>query len=87
MTPLGDAGSAPARLDQLFRARAFWRFAMGTRRGDLRRLVRQYGRPATSVFPTGAYYLGGTYGADVNVQIPITEVTNPKFTGCLDRNP
>jgi hypothetical protein len=53
--------------------------------GDLRRLIRQYGRDAESVFPTGAYFKGGVYGTDVNFPIPFEEKNNPSFTGCIDR--
>jgi hypothetical protein len=49
------------------------------RLGDLRRLVRQYGRGAETVFPTGAYHKPGTYGADVNSPIPQAEDNNPEF--------
>jgi hypothetical protein len=86
------AGSAPttqaAAVDQLFSERAKWLWLTGHRLSDLRRLVRQYGRPATSVFPVGPvrYRPGLTYGTDVNLIIPFAERNNPKFTGCLDRN-
>jgi hypothetical protein len=70
----------------MFSERAFWFFATGHRLGDLRRLVRQYGRAAESVFPTGAYFKGGTYGPDVNLPIPFDELNNPLAqSGCLDR--
>ena len=57
--------------------------------GDMRRLIRQYGRTAATVFPTGAmrYRPGNNYGNDVNLVIPFIERNNPKFNGCLDRNP
>ncbi len=84
---LADAGTDGARIDQLFRERAFWLFGTGQRLGDLRRLIRQYGRTAATTFPSGSYYLGGSYGSDVNVQIPQTELPNPRFVGCLNRNP
>jgi starch-binding outer membrane protein, SusD/RagB family len=74
-------------VDQLFKERAYWLFLTGHRLGDLRRLVRQYGRDAESVFPTGTFHKGGTYGVDVNYPISFLETNNPKFTGCLDRNP
>lgn len=59
---LADPGTDSTRVDLLFRERAFWLFATGTRLGDLRRLMRVYGRSSESVFPTGAYRLGGSYG-------------------------
>jgi hypothetical protein len=86
MTPLPAELTEDAQEDQLFRERAFWLYSTGHRLGDLRRLVRQYTRPAESVFPTGAYFKGGSYGTDVNFPIPQSEQNNPEFTGCIDRN-
>jgi len=73
--------------DLLFSERAFWLFATGHRLSDMRRLVRFYQRPVDTVFPTGAYHKGGSYGEDVNLPIPIEEQNNPNFTGCLTRDP
>ncbi len=90
MPPLADPGSPSGRVDLLFRERAFWLFATGHRLGDLRRLVRQYGRSQDQVFPTGAYPGGLAYGSDVVVPVDGAEVVaNPKLNGqaCLDRNP
>ena len=39
MSPLTDPGSTDARVDLLFRERAFWLFLTGHRFGDLRRLM------------------------------------------------
>jgi starch-binding outer membrane protein, SusD/RagB family len=77
--------------DLLFRERAFWLYATGHRLGDMRRLIRQYGRDAETVFPTGEYFKGGlTYGTDVNLPLPRREQNNPNLPdtpdGCLDRN-
>ncbi|MEO6447093.1 MAG: RagB/SusD family nutrient uptake outer membrane protein [Gemmatimonadaceae bacterium] len=86
LVPLADPGSQTARVDLMFRERAFALFGTSHRLGDLRRLVRQYGRGAETVFPTGAYHKDGlTMGPDVQFIIPQTEKNNPKFTGCLDR--
>lgn len=88
LTPLADAGTDAARVDQLFRERAFTLFGRGTRTGDLRRLIRQYGRTAASVFPTGAWHKGGNYGTDVTLPLPLAETNNPE-TGagvCIDRS-
>jgi hypothetical protein len=92
MAPL--PGSAPttqaAAVSLLFEERAKWLYLTGHRLGDLRRLVRQYGRAANTVFPTGNLPapLAGVYGNDVNLPIPFDERNNPKATaGCLDRNP
>ena len=56
------------------------------RLGDMRRLVRQYGRAQNTVFPTGEYHKGGEYGSDVNFPVSSDERNNPKFTGCIDRS-
>jgi hypothetical protein len=83
---LTDPGSQAARVDLLFRERGFWMYLTGHRLGDLRRLVRQYGRPAESVYPTGAWGGGtGNYGTDVNLPVTQAEENNPQFTGCIDR--
>lgn len=90
LSPLTDAGSPAARVDQLFRERAFWLFSRGHRLGDLRRLVRQYSRAANTVYPNGAWHKGGTYGADLNFTLPEAERNNANTpqTGdlCIDRN-
>lgn len=84
---LTDPGSQAAREDLLFRERAYWLFLTGHRLGDLRRLIRQYGRGAETVFPSGSYFKGGTYGVDVNFPVPFDETNNPNFVQCTDRNP
>jgi hypothetical protein len=86
MAPLSDPGSEASRIDLLFREKAFWTFSRGQRLGDLRRLIRQYGRTADQVFPVGTHYKGGTYGGDVNLPVVTDERNNPNFNGCLDRN-
>jgi len=88
LTPVADPGSPDARVDLLFHERAFTLFATSHRLSDMRRLVRQYGRAAESVFPTGNYHKDGLkFGTDVNFMVPSPERNNPKFTGCIDRNP
>ena len=62
-------GATTAREDLLFRERAFWFWGTAHRLGDLRRLVKDYKRAATSVYPNGPYFKGGAYGTDV-VLIP-----------------
>jgi starch-binding outer membrane protein, SusD/RagB family len=70
-----------------FREKAFWTFSRGQRLGDLRRLIRQYGRTPETTFPVGRHYKGGVYGVDVNLPVPKNEEgNNPNFSGCLDRN-
>lgn len=84
---LADPGTDTARVSLLFREKAFWTFSRGQRLGDLRRLVRQFGRTPDNVFPTGPHYKTSAYGTDVNFPIHTDEVgNNPNFTGCLDRN-
>ena len=61
----------------------------------MRRLVRQYGRTANTVFPTGTYTreeISGAlrpdaapYGGDVNFPIPFDELNNPQSQQCLSR--
>lgn len=84
-----DTMSASARVSFHFRERALWMYSTGHRLGDMRRLVRQYGRPIDQVFPTGPYYrsLYPTFGTDVNFPVSFAETNNPNFTACLDRLP
>jgi hypothetical protein len=86
LTALATPGTAAARVDLLFRERGFWLYLTGHRLGDLRRLVRQYGRSEASVFPTGNYHKGGEYGSDVNFPVSSDERNNPNFEACLDRS-
>lgn len=87
LAPLADPGSDTARVSLLFTERAAWLFATAHRQGDLRRLIRQYGRTQETVYPSGLYPDGQhSYGADVTVPIPSAEHANPKFVGCLNRD-
>lgn len=89
MAPLATPATQDAAVSLLFREKAFWQFGRGYRLGDLRRLVRQYGRAPTDVFPEGEHYRGGTYGPDVNLPVPQAEENNPELGGrpaCIDRN-
>ncbi|MGI8549043.1 MAG: hypothetical protein ACR2M1_17255 [Gemmatimonadaceae bacterium] len=86
---LTDPGTDVARVNLLFRERAFWLFSTGHRVGDLRRLIKYYKRPAEAVFPTGAWHKGGQYGTDVNFPVPQAEQNNPNLPAgqsCTDRN-
>jgi hypothetical protein len=78
-----------AAVDMLFTERAKWLWLTGHRLGDMRRLIRQYGRAANTVFPIGTlqYRPSDTYGTDVNFIVPFPEKNNPLFTGCIDRAP
>jgi hypothetical protein len=84
--PLVDPVTPSAQVDMLFRERAFWMYMTAHRLGDMRRLIRQYGRTQTQVFPTGNYFKGGTYGSDITLVPSQTELNNPKWTACTDRN-
>ncbi len=89
--------ASPAeQVDVMFRERAFWLFGTGTRLGDLRRLIRQYGRDQSTVFPTGPYPQGNnaklpsplpSYGTDVSLTLPTPagglSTPNPHYKGCL----
>jgi starch-binding outer membrane protein, SusD/RagB family len=86
LPPLVDPGTLEGRVNLLFREKAFWTFTRGQRLGDLRRLIRQYGRTPETTFPEGVHYRGGTYGPDVNLPVPFAETNNPNFQGCLDRD-
>jgi hypothetical protein len=88
MPALADPGNQQARVDLLFREMAFWQFGRGIRLGNLRRLIRDYGRAAdgSDTFPVGQHYKGGNFAGDVNLPVTSDEqVGNPNFTGCLDR--
>jgi hypothetical protein len=91
LAAINDTGqSTDALVTLLFRERAFWFYSTAHRLGDMRRLIRQYGRAAETVFPTGAYPKGGNYSSDVNFPIPVEEDNNPNTSplsqGCLNRN-
>jgi hypothetical protein len=90
-TPAMAALTAPATqadaVTLFFREKAFWTFSRGQRLGDLRRLIRLYGKAAdgSDTFPAGPFFKGGTYGTDVNFPVTVDEQNNPQFTGCTDR--
>ncbi len=89
MAPLSDPGTAAARIDLLFRERAFWTFGRGQRLGDLRREIRVYGKTAAQVFPGEGGInprKNAAYGPDVNLPVPQAERNNFQFVGCTDRN-
>ncbi|MCR4339460.1 MAG: hypothetical protein NUW01_06195 [Gemmatimonadaceae bacterium] len=84
---LADPGSTDARVDLLFRERAFWLFLTGHRQGDMRRLIRQYQRDPSAVYPVGTHPRGAAYGADVSAPVPAAERQfNRHFTGCIHRD-
>ncbi len=90
------AASGTAQVDFMFRERAFWLFGTGTRLGDMRRLIRQYGRDQSTVFPVGPYPNANqpnlpsplpNYGTDVDFTLPTPAsgftTPNPNYKGCL----
>ena len=84
---LTDPGTAQTRQDLLFSERGFWFWGTSHRIGDLRRLIRQYGRTQATVFPTGPYFKGGAYGTDVALRPSQAEFNNKDYHGCADVNP
>jgi hypothetical protein len=86
MAALTAPAAKEAAIDLYFREKAFWQFSRGYRMADLRRLVRQYQRPQDRVFPNGQFFKGQTYQQDVNFPVTTSELPNPNFSSCLDRN-
>ena len=85
LAPLATPATKDAAINLLFRERAFWTFGRGQRLGDMRRLIRQYGRTQEQVYPTGTYPTGGgTYGDDLVFPLGPDENGNPNFKGCTD---
>ncbi len=77
--------SVDARIDLVFAERAFWLYLTGRRQGDLRRLVRHYGRLESSVYPIGFWSSTGSdiYGSAVVVPVPDVERKfNLLYKGC-----
>ena len=89
---VADLGlTTTSRQNLLFQERALDMYLTNHRLGDMRRLIRQYGRDQSTVFPVGAYNplgaaAGSAYGTDVNLPVPFEEQNNPKYKGCIDRN-
>ena len=97
LAALTDPGTDVGRQNLLFQERAYWLFLTAHRVGDMRRLIRQYGRGAETVFPTGAYSSNGRtsiYGTDTSFPIPVEEQNNPEapqnsptnLKGCINRD-
>jgi len=82
-----DFATDSARVDFLYHERAFWLFLTGHRLGDLRRLMRLYGRKADDIYPKGVYPLGGTYHSATSIPFNFNgeALYNFKLThGCTD---
>ena len=89
LPPLAAPATQEAATNLYFREKAFWQFGRGHRLGDMRRLIRQYGRTANQVFPIGPHYRSGTYGVDVNLPVTQQEENNPEVgakPACIDRD-
>lgn len=86
-----DPGSHTERVDLIMRERAFWFYLTGTRLGDYRRLVRNYGRSPHEVYPSGVYGPARDYpfygSAYVFVPSMKEVLLNHKYEGCFNRNP
>jgi starch-binding outer membrane protein, SusD/RagB family len=92
------SAAAAEQVDVMFRERAFWLYGTGIRLGDMRRLVRQYGRDQSTVFSVGPFPNGNaptlpapipTYGTDVNLTLPTaaSHLTDPNssYKGCTSK--
>lgn len=80
LAPLTDPGTQVTRENLLFRERAFWLYLTAHRLGDLRRMVRQYGRGIESVYPTAAYHKQGLVrGTQATFIVPINEENNENY--------
>jgi hypothetical protein len=90
MSALPTPADKNSAINLFFREKALWQFERGFRMGDLRRLVRQYGRTQDKVFPSGNFARNtvptGAYGSEVAFPVPDAEKSNPLFTGCIDNN-
>jgi len=87
--PLPDPGTTSAQIDLVYSERAFWLYLTGRRLGDMRRLVRNYGRDPETVFPTGNYPIGG-YRYATGTAIPFTVAVEGRYnphitTGCASQ--
>jgi hypothetical protein len=81
LAPLTLTGAeTPAQLvDIVMRERAFWLYMTGHRLGDLRRLIRDYGRTQDQVFPVGVWSGSNNYGNDVALPLDFDEQNNPNW--------
>src|SRR6185437_5801159 len=55
MAALPTPADKTAATNLFFREKALWQYERGWRMGDLRRLVRQYGRTQDQVYPNGKF--------------------------------
>jgi len=87
MATLATPGTTADAVNLFFREKAFWTYSRGQRLGDLRRLIRLYGRApdGSDTFPAGTFFKGGNYSTDVNFPMTVDETNNPNYTKCIDR--
>jgi len=90
LSPLTDPGSPDTRVDLLYHERAYWMWLTGRRLGDLRRLIRNYGRDATVLFPSGPNPFIALAPYQSATAIPFSFANeaefNPNITqGCMTR--
>lgn len=84
MDPLTDSGQSQEELVDLhFQERAYWLWLTSHRLGDLRRLVRQYGRAPETVYPAGPTVRGLARGDHVALPVPFDETNNPEFESSM----
>lgn len=83
---LTDPGSSDAEIALHFKERAWWLQLTAHRLGDMRREVKYFAQPVTSVYQIGPHPKGGVWGPDVVLPVPFDEVNNPDFKQCLDKN-
>ncbi len=92
LAALIDPVATDARVDMLFRERAFWFYLEGVRLADFRRLVRQYERSPHTVYPIGSYTRSKGeapfYGEAWVLLTPAAEVErNFRYQGCIHTHP
>lgn len=92
LTDTTDPGSIEARVNLLFRERAFWLYLHGNRLADYRRLVRHYGRLPYNVYPSGPYNRSPGdvlhYGEVMVFSPGASEFElNTEYSGCINTNP
>ena len=82
---LTDPRDSVERINRTFQERAAWLFFTGHRLGDLRRLIREYGRSQNQVFPIGPIVPASKirFGNDISIPVPLQERSNPLFSGCF----
>ncbi|HWZ58842.1 MAG TPA: hypothetical protein VNW46_07655 [Gemmatimonadaceae bacterium] len=82
--PNVGGGGTQAEILQLLDERGFWMWVTGHRIGDWRRVVRNYGFPIGSVFPTGTHEFGSMQNI-FSFPTSLTTNANPNYaSGACD---